>query len=419
MKVRLRNPDHTATVAGPATVASMLERLDVNPETVLVISEGELLTKDHVLADDAEVEIRPVISGGAGPARCHACERTAVIEIRRHRSAYCAEHFVDHVRTQVRQAIDHHRMLSYRDRVLVAVSGGKDSLALWDVLLAMGYRVDGLYLGLGIDDYSDRSGGLVARFAEDRGAHLHTVDLADAYGYDIPAATRLQRRSSCGVCGLSKRYVFNRVALQHGYDVMATGHNLDDEAATLLGNVLRWQAPFLARQSPCLPATGDMVRKVKPLYRLGEREMAAYCVVKGIDYVVEECPMVAGNTVLRYKEALNELERHSPGTKAAFLFGFLERARDEHFPAERSDAGTVIACTQCGMPTGVSQGREDRPVVCAFCRTRDRVLGVLASASEPAGGDRRVIASASEPAGGDRAVVPARAAGGSLPVSNA
>jgi hypothetical protein len=71
------------------------------------------------------------------------------------------------------------------------------------------------------------------------------------------------------------------------------------------------------------------------------------------------------------------------------------------------------------MPTGVSRAREDRPAVCAFCRTRDRVLGMLASASEPAGGDRRVIASASEPAGGDRAVVPAMAAGSSLPVSNA
>jgi tRNA-5-methyluridine54 2-sulfurtransferase len=387
MKVRFRNPERVERVAGPATVAAVLERLDVNPETVLVIVEGELVTKDHVLADDAEAEIRPVISGGAGPARCDACQNTAVLEIRRHSAAFCAEHLVDHVRSQVRQAIDRYDMMSYADRILVAVSGGKDSLALWDVLLDMGYRVDGLYLGLGIEGegeagegYSTRSGQLVRQFAERRDAHLHTVDLAGEYGYDIPAATELRRRSSCGVCGLSKRYVFNRAALQHGYDVMATGHNLDDEAATLLGNVLRWQTPFLARQSPCLPAAGGMVRKIKPLYRLGEREMAAYCVVKRIDYVVEECPMVAGNTVLRYKDALNELERHSPGTKAAFLFGFLDRARNEHFPAEHSDPTPVVACTQCGMPTGVARTGNDRPAVCAFCRTRGRVL-----ASMPAG----------------------------------
>jgi uncharacterized protein (TIGR00269 family) len=376
MKVKLRNPDRTELIEGPMSVAGVLDRLDVDPETVLVISSGQLVTKDHVLPADAEVEVRPVISGGAGPARCHACVRTAVIEVRRHHAAYCGEHFVDHVRGQVRTAIDHLRMMSYRERILVAVSGGKDSLALWDVLLDMGYRVDGLYVGLGIGTYSTRSEHVIHAFAERRQATLHTVDLADEYGYDIPAATALRRRSSCGVCGLSKRYVFNRVAVERGYDVMATGHNLDDEAATLLGNVLRWQTPMLARQSPRLPERVGMSRKVKPLYRLGERETAAYCVIKGVDYVVEECPMVAGNTVLRYKDALNDIERHSPGTKAAFLFGYLDRARDQLFAVEDRGAADVVDCRRCGQPTGARKPRTADPV-CAFCRTRSRVLAVV------------------------------------------
>ena len=418
MRVKLRNPDRTVEVSGPASVSRVLERLDVNPETVLVICDGTLVTKDHVLSDDADVEIRSVISGGAGPARCHACGQPSIIEIPRHRNAYCADDFIEHVRSQVRNAIDRHHMLSYDDRVLVAVSGGKDSLALWDVLLDMGYRADGLYLGLGIGGYSDRSEQVVRNFADKRAATLRTVDLAAEYGYDIPQATHVPNRSSCGVCGLSKRYVFNRAAREGGYDVMATGHNLDDEAANLLGNVLRWQTPFMARQSPCLPATEagganaagghrtaatrrndagghrlsgtadndgapgpagvGLAKKVKPLYRLGEREMAAYCVVKGLDYVVEECPMVAGNTVLRYKDALNELERHSPGTKASFLFGFLDRVQEAHF-AEADEAGsTLVACRECGMPTTPPRGRQaDADTVCAFCRTRGRVLSVL------------------------------------------
>ena len=376
MKIVFRNSDRVEDVRGPARVGDVLERLSVNPETVLVISGGTLVTKDVVLPEDAQVEIRPVISGGAGPAKCKFCKATSVIEVARHRAAYCAEHFVDHVHSQVRDAIDRHRMLSYRDRILVAVSGGKDSLALWDVLLDMGYRADGLYLGLGIGGYSDRSGALVRAFADARGVTLHEVDLAVEYGYDIPAASGLRNRSSCGVCGLSKRYVFNKIALDHGYDVMATGHNLDDEAAQLLGNVLRWQTPFLARQSPALEASGDgLARKVKPLYRLGEREMAAYCVIKGIDYVVEECPMVGGNTVLRYKEALNELERHSPGTKAQFLFGFLDRVRDQHFAGADTEATQLVDCVRCGLPTTEPRGAgAEEPPVCAFCRTRQRVL---------------------------------------------
>ena len=374
MKVSIRQPDRVAEVPGPATVARVLEHLAINPETVLVIYDRTLVTKDVVLPDDAEVEVRPVISGGAGPARCttEGCRTTAVIEVARHRAAYCSEHFIDHVRSQVRDAISRHTMLSYRDRILVAVSGGKDSLALWDVLLDMGYRADGLYLGLGIGEYSDRSHDLVAAFAQERGATLHAVDLATEYGYTIPQATGLRSRSSCGVCGLSKRYAFNRVALEHGYDVMATGHNLDDEAAQLLGNVLRWQTPFMARQSVVLPATeAGMARKVKPLYRLGEREMAAYCVLKGLDYVVEECPMVGGNTVLRYKDALNDLEAQSPGTKAQFLFGFLDRVRDEHFAGADTDASSLQACSECGQPTS---SRGDGDVVCAFCKTRGRIL---------------------------------------------
>ena len=368
MKVKLRNPDRTAEVSGPAPVSRVLEQLSINPETVLVIHDGTLVTKDAVIPDDAEVEIRSVISGGAGPARCSTddCRVTAVLEVARHRASYCAEHFVDHVRSQVRDAISRHEMLSYNDRILVAVSGGKDSLALWDVLLDMGYAADGLYLGLGIGEYSDRSGQMVQAYAAKRGARLHQVDLAQEHGYAIPQATTLRNRSSCGVCGLSKRYVFNRVALEHGYDVMATGHNLDDEAAQLMGNVLRWQTPFMARQSMVLPASeAGMARKVKPLYRLGEREMAAYCVVKGIDYVVEECPMVEGNTQHRYKEALTMLEETSPGTKHQMYFGFLKKAADR-FSATDEDV-EVVPCVECGSPTVAWDQAEPR---CSFCKTK-------------------------------------------------
>ena len=95
--------------------------------------------------------------------------------------------------------------------------------------------------------------------------------------------------------------------------MVATGHNLDDEAAVLFGNVLRWDAEYLGRQYPVLPASPGFVRKVKPLVRLSEREMAAYCVIRGIDYIVEECPMAEGNRHLAYKEALNTLEQTLAG----------------------------------------------------------------------------------------------------------
>ena len=75
----------------------------------------------------------------------------------------------------------------------------------------------------------------------------------------------------------------------------------EGQRLTFFGNVLRWDAAYLGRQHPVLPAAPGFARKVKPLVRLGERELAAYCVLTGIDYIVEECPMAAGNKHLGYK----------------------------------------------------------------------------------------------------------------------
>jgi len=149
---------------------------------------------------------------------------------------------------------------------------------------------------------------------------------------------------------------------------VVTGHNLDDEAAVLFGNVARWQSDYLGRQRPVLEAANGFPRKAKPLVRLSEREMAAYCLVRGIDYVVEECPMSVGNKHLAYKDILNQMEVESPGAKHAFYFGFLERAA-ERFEARPNDSGDddstdsrveIGKCGECGSP---SSGE-----VCAFCR---------------------------------------------------
>jgi tRNA-5-methyluridine54 2-sulfurtransferase len=256
--------------------------------------------------------------------RCRAPQ--VVIDLPRHNASFCHDCFVHHCRQQVERTIDHFKMIGRDERVLVAVSGGKDSLALWDLLLDLGYQADGLYLGLGIGEYSSESGDLTRAFAERRGAHLIEVDLPDDFGFDIPTAAAVTRRVPCSACGLSKRHLFNAVARERGYDVIATGHNLDDEAAVLFGNVLRWDTDYLGRQLPMLPAAEWFARKVKPLVRFGEREMAAYCVLKGIDYIVEECPNAVGNKHLGYKEALNDIEDQSPWSKAAFYLGFLDKA---------------------------------------------------------------------------------------------
>jgi tRNA-5-methyluridine54 2-sulfurtransferase len=307
--------------------------------------------------------------------KCTVCRAPAVVDLRRHNANFCPDHLLRFCRDQVAKAIEDHEMFGPEARILVAVSGGKDSLALWDILVELGYEADGLTLGLGIGDYSTASTATTVAFANDRGLKLHQVDLRDEYAYDVPTAAAVTRRVPCSACGLSKRHLFDQAALDGGYDVVATGHNLDDEAAVLFGNVLHWQTDYLGRQAPVLPASPGFPRKVKPLVRLAERETAAYCVLRGIDYVVEECPMAAGNRHLRYKEALNGIEAVSPGTKQAFYFGFLARAAERFAPEAGEGKSGLQPCDRCGAPTPEGTADRERGRLCAFCRLVDRVSG--------------------------------------------
>jgi uncharacterized protein (TIGR00269 family) len=299
--------------------------------------------------------------------KCTRCKEPAVIDLRRHNAGFCAPCFNRFAAEQVRRAVHDFDMIQPGERVLVAVSGGKDSLALWHLLAELGYDVDGLYIGLGIGEYSDESGEYARAFAEKHGRRLIEVDLPGTFGFDIPTGSRAAKRAPCSACGLSKRHLFNDAAMTHGYDVLATGHNLDDEAAVLFGNVLRWDTEYLGRQYPVLPAAPGFARKVKPLVRLGEREMAAYCVLNGIDYIVEECPMAVGNKHLGYKEALNDIEERSPGSKAAFVMTFWERAHERFETEAEAVRDELQMCSSCGAPTPGD--------ICAFCRMRSRAVG--------------------------------------------
>jgi tRNA-5-methyluridine54 2-sulfurtransferase len=292
-------------------------------------------------------------------SKCRTCRGPAIIDLPRHNAKFCAEHFMELCRRQVAKAIDHFKMFTRDDRLLVAVSGGKDSLAVWDLLSELGYQADGLYVGLGIGEYSETSGEYARAFATERGLRLIEVKLRDEYGYDIPTAAKATRRVPCSACGTSKRHLFDKAALEGGYTVLVTGHNLDDEAAVLFGNTLRWDVEYLARQFPVLEARAGFPRKVKPLVRLTERETAAWCIVRGIDYLVDECPMAAGNKHLAYKAALNTIEEMSPGTKAGFYFNFVENMAPLLAGRAMTDGQEMSVCSNCGAPTTGS--------LCAFC----------------------------------------------------
>ncbi len=327
--------------------------------------------------------------------KCRKCGETAVINMRQHKLALCREHYLEWLPEQVDRSIDRYKMFTRADKVLVAVSGGKDSLGLWDILHRLGYQTEGVYIGLGIDGgigYSDDSHRLSAEFAQSRGLRLHVVDLPAQFGATIPELSVISNRGNgkpCSVCGLNKRYILNRAALEGGYDVLVTGHNLDDEVAVLMQNTFNWASGYLARQSPVLPASPGLVRKTKPLCRIYEREMTAYCLLQSIDYIYEECPHAEGSSTIYYKEILNKMETDRPGAKLQFYISFL-MAKDNGLFAQADDTRDLHPCDRCGQPTSA-------PGDCAWCRMWDKVK--LVKTGVPAAPEQvRLLSGASAPA---------------------
>jgi uncharacterized protein (TIGR00269 family) len=292
--------------------------------------------------------------------KCTRCREHAEVHLRQHNSAFCRRCYVIFFQRQVERAIHKERMFTLDEEVLVAVSGGKDSLALWDVLVTLGYRTTGLHLALGIGDYSSASTRKTEQFAQARDLALISVPLAqEGPGLAISTVATSTNRKPCAACGTVKRHFFDRVAAEHGFRVVATGHNLDDEAARLLGNVLHWQTDHLAKQSPVLQPTHEkFARKVKPLFRVSEYEAAVYAFIRDIDYIVDECPNSVGATQLTYKDVLNRLEAAMPGTKLTFVQEFLRAGRPAFATAAAQPPPET--CQRCGMPSYGS--------ICSFCR---------------------------------------------------
>lgn len=290
--------------------------------------------------------------------------------MRENRLALCKDCYPKWFLRLTERTIKEWKMIEPNDRILVAVSGGKDSLGLWFALTQLGHEADGLYLDLGITsgEYSARSKEFSLQLSRRIQRPLYVLSVADEIGKPIPELSFVSNREPCSACGAVKRYLFNKFAVEHGYTAIATGHNLDDEAATLLGNVLRWQKDYLARQAPVLPAKDGLVKRIKPFIRFTEKQVALFTILNRIPYIEQECPFSVGAASLFYKDLLNRIEERSPGTKWAFYSQFIEKIQpllNEKFPEPE-----LHPCARCGMPTTAE--------ICSVCRMKERV-GKLAA----------------------------------------
>jgi len=299
--------------------------------------------------------------------KCRVCGQPASINLRSYKTALCDSDFIAFFEKRVATTIKKYHLIAEGDVPIVAVSGGKDSLSLWHLMNKLGIPCDGIYIDLGIEGYSDKSLDKIKKVAETLKRKVYVFPIGSVFDRGIDGLAKAIRRVPCSACGMIKRYMMNRICMDKGYNVLVTGHNLDDEASALFGNILYWKKEYLWKKDIALEAKeGHLSRKVKPFFLCSEREAAAYAIMSGIDYVYEECPFSAGAKSLTYKGMLNTLEAKSPGTKLMFLKGYLrilkERAKNEIDPQE--ETRETKYCLNCGYPSYTEK--------CTFCWTLEK-----------------------------------------------
>jgi len=287
--------------------------------------------------------------------KCKFCKKDVYIKLHHPKMNLCKEHFIEYFERKVKKTIEKYKLLKKDEKILVALSGGKDSAVVSYVLKKFNYPIQCLHINLGIGEYSDRCEEYARKQCKMIDVPLHVVKIRELVGAGV-GEVKISR-PTCSYCGTTKRYITNKFAYDNNFDVVVTGHNLDDEASFILSNVLYWNTQYLAKQGPFLPGEGKFVKRVKPLYETPEREIEAYASAVGIDYITDTCPYSKGAITLKYKEIINQLDEIRPGIKIKFVRGFLKKRYLFEGDVER---GEIKECKVCGMPSGVE--------VCSFCR---------------------------------------------------
>ena len=273
--------------------------------------------------------------------------------------------------SKVKKTIKDYGLLSRKDKIIVACSGGKDSTTALYLLRKLGYDAEALIIDLQIGDWSQKNLENIKKFCKEQKIKLHVIDLRKEFGgsmcYIRSAIQSKADFRNCMICGVIKRWIINKKAKQLKAAKVATGHNIDDEAQTILMNIFRGNLKMAVSLGPKTGIIKDdkFVQRIKPLYFCSNLEIEAYSKAMNFPVLYEPCPCAADSLRRQIKLKLNEMEKNHPGTKLNIVNKFLEILPElrEKFRS----GGELKYCKICGEPA-----RND---VCKACQ----LVGVLKS----------------------------------------
>ena len=200
--------------------------------------------------------------------QCSKCGNSQVIIKKQQSGQYlCKDCFIESIEKKVIKTVKKEKLLDKGDKVLVALSGGKDSVTTLEILNSFRKMniidICAVTVDEGIDNYRQEGVDIAIRHAKRLGIEHKVVSLKEEYGITLDEIMQKDNHiGSCSYCGVFRRTIINKAAREMGATKIATGHNLDDEIARLFSNVLRWDVSYLSDQGPNLPACNGFARKV-------------------------------------------------------------------------------------------------------------------------------------------------------------
>ncbi|MGQ9461305.1 MAG: TIGR00269 family protein [Candidatus Bathyarchaeaceae archaeon] len=292
---------------------------------------------------------------------CTLCKGKEAVFMRPYsREKLCERCFCKSMENKVRGTISKYEMLAPKDKIMVAVSGGKDSVTLLHILakIERGFpeaTLSAVTVDEGIKGYRDEALKVAAKNCRKLGVEHLVTSFKEMYGYQLDEIVNMVRKreekglTPCSYCGVLRRRALNTLAREKNADKLATAHSLDDETQTMILNIIHGDAIRIARAKPVLTEVHPkLIQRVKPLCEVPEKEIAFYAYLKKIEFQGIPCPYA--QTALRsdVRTMLNRLEEKHAGTKFA-IFRSIERIR----PAleTMTEEAKLQDCKICGEPT--------------------------------------------------------------------
>lgn len=295
---------------------------------------------------------------------CTLCKRRNAAYMRSYSGEkLCAKCFIDSIENKVRATIAEYEMFQFDDKIMTAVSGGKDSVTMLHILAKIEKdfpkaSLSAITVDEGIRGYRDEALKFAVRNYRKLGVEHIVTSFKDLFGVtldDLVKAIKKTRADDtggltpCAYCGVLRRRALNVAAREAGVDKLATAHNLDDETQTILLNLLHGDVLRIARVKPVsVERHPKLVKRVKPLCEVPEKEIAFYAFLRRIEFQSIPCPYASTALRTDVRVSLNRMEAKHAGIKFT-LFKSVEKIR----PAleKVADETKLRECKFCGEPT--------------------------------------------------------------------